>query len=77
MSAMKNVCQDTKPNAARDAGQIKFGIRFGNQLRGKIIRGITIEDYLKSLGASCYGISPSGGFAIIDGVQKHFGITIY
>lgn len=74
------------------ASQIKFGIRFGNQKRGKIVRGATVIEYLKSIGLDPINCGPNGGVAgrggktvgdpkgsqsYVGGERVEFGITIY
>jgi hypothetical protein len=72
--------------------QIRFGIRFGNQKRGKIVTGMTVMDYLPSVGldpivcgpdgGECgkggrYETSPTGVRSYHGGIRVRFGITIY
>jgi hypothetical protein len=56
---------------------IKFGIRFGNQKRGKIITNMTVLEYLDSLGATSRAVCPNSGWAKINGKIVEFGLTIY
>jgi hypothetical protein len=56
---------------------IKFGFRQGNQKRGKIITGMTVSDYIESLGASDYVLTPNGGWFRIGNKTSEFAITIY
>jgi len=57
--------------------QIKFGIRFGNQKRGKIITNMTVLDYLDHLGATARAVCTNGGWAKINGKIVEFRLTIY
>jgi hypothetical protein len=57
--------------------QIKFGFRKDNQKRGKIITGITIQQYLKNLGSEDECITPNGGWFRIGTITTLFSVTIY
>ena len=57
--------------------QIKFGFRKNNEKRGKIITGITIQQYLKNLGSEDECITPNGGWFRIGALTTSFSVTIY
>jgi hypothetical protein len=57
--------------------QIKFGFRQGNQKRGKIITGMTVQEYLLSIGSDGYCLTPNGGWFRIGNTTTLFAITIY
>jgi hypothetical protein len=59
------------------SSQIKFGFRQGNQKRGKLITGMTVQAYLKSLGSTEECITPNGGWFRVNGSTIDFSITIY
>ena len=56
---------------------IKFGFRLDTQKRGKIIRGITVQQYLKQIGSEDECITPTGGWFRIGTSTTSFSITIY
>jgi hypothetical protein len=67
--------QPTEPTNMKT--QIKFGFRQGNQKRGKIITGVTVQEYLKSIGSEDECITPNGGWFRIGESTISFAITIY
>jgi hypothetical protein len=68
---------DTQPEPNNMTTQIKFGFRKGNQKRGKIITGVTVQEYLKSIGSEDECITPNGGWFRIGESTISFAITIY
>jgi hypothetical protein len=91
---MKTVSQNdipaTKGNAT--ASPVKFGIRFGNAKRGKIVKGMAVMEYLPSVGLDLIMCGPNGGEcgkggryettstgvrSYHGGTRIQFGLTIY
>jgi hypothetical protein len=72
----RRAANTNRPNQMQTSS-IKFGFRQGNQKRGKIITGMTVRDYIESLGASDYVLTPNGGWFRIGNKTSEFAITIY